>query len=97
MVRSVRALESLSLTFISDVVFAQDEACLLRNRMEEIGSADVDIAILVHRRQHMCCSAEFFPHRCARMPREFFSFGVGHLGRYFRAMVNKGDRREISN
>lgn len=91
MVRSVRASESLSLIFILDLVFAQDEACLLGDRMEKISGADVDIAILLHRRQNMCCSAEFFPHRCARMPHELLFLGVGHLGRYLRAMLDGGD------
>lgn len=90
MVRSVRASESLSLIIISEVVLAQDEALLLRNRMEKISGADVDIAILLHRRQHMCCSAKFFPHRCARKPCELLFLGVVHLGRYSRSMVDGG-------
>lgn len=97
MVRSVRASDSLSLTVISEVVLAQDEAYLLRNRVEKISSADVEIAIFLHRRQHMCCSAKFFPHRCARKPCELLFLGVVHLGRYSRAMVDRGDRGEISS
>ncbi len=97
MVRSVRASESLSLIIISEVVLPQDEALLLRHRMEKISGADIDIAIVLHRRQHMCCSAKFFPHRCARKPCELLFLGVVHFGRYSRSMVDGGDRWEISS